>query len=494
MGKIKSAIITAFLVAAIIVLALFATISCNVPGTNGVKRYNSFISNIRLGSSLTGEAYALLYPEGVISSADYDLVVNDSENADSAKYPDKYTSCGGLYVEKDKLGESDDFKNSVASDARIIADRFGKKGYTVSVEDDYSIKVSVPTNFNYAAFSGKDATARSNALSEISHTVKYLMLDGGLSLRDGTEYDSSKSLLSIREDISTYFKSISFYSMAGQYAVRMNLTNEGFDKLNAVITAGESGGTAYFYIGETNLNLTMSLGSDKALTEKTMLYSADKSYAEDFAILLKSVVNGNKLVNSYSYDSNTDEPLALTPVFGEYAAIYLLVAMLLVIAGAIAGSVIKYKKLGLVNAIMVLIYALVIVTATMLIGIQLTIAGAFVAALGLALMCFTNFRVFEAVRAETATGRTIQASVKLGYKKTLFTILDLHVVLLVAALMLTLIGVGEVSACGFIFFIATICSYVLYWFTRLMWFVISSPVKDKFKFCGYKREVLDDED
>ncbi len=495
MSKIKSAIITAFLLAAIIVLALFATVSCNVPGSNGVKRYNSFISSIRLGSAFTGEAYAILYPEGVISSADYDLVVNDSENKDKDEYPDKYTGYGSLYVENDKLGEnSEEFANSVAADAKILADRFGGLGYSVTVEDKYSVKLSVPTNFTYAAFTGKNSDTRSSALSVISHSVQYLILDGALSLRDGSDYDSSKSILPIRDNVSDYFKSVSFYSMAGQYAVKLTLSDEGFEKLNTAVTSGESGKSAYFFVGETNLNLTVSLGT--ALTEKTMLYSAEKSYAEDFSILLKSVADGNLLTNSYNKDgvNNATNIVSLTPVLGEYAAIYLLVAMLLVMTGAIVGSVVKYKKLGLVNAIMVFIYALVLVTSAMLLEIEITVAGAFMAALGLALMCFANFRVFEAVRAETETGRTIQASVKLGYKKTLFTILDLHAILLVAALIVTLIGVGEVAACGFIFFIATISSYVLYWFTRFMWYVISSPVKDKFKFCGYKREVLDDED
>ena len=102
-------------------------------------------------------------------------------------------------------------------------------------------------------------------------------------------------------------------------------------------------------------------------------------------------------------------------------------------------------------------------------------------------------RVFEAVRKETATGRTIQASVKTGYKKTLLSLIDLYVILIVASALVALVCVGELAACGFIFFIGTLASYVLYWFTRLMWFVISSPVKDKFAFCGFKREVYDDE-
>ena len=97
MGKVKSAIITSLLVAALLVLALFATISCNVPGTNNVKRYNSFLSGIHLGSDLTGEAYALLYPKGVISVTDYYLVVNDDDNENKGDYIDKYVSRNGVF-------------------------------------------------------------------------------------------------------------------------------------------------------------------------------------------------------------------------------------------------------------------------------------------------------------------------------------------------------------------------------------------------------------
>ena len=133
------------------------------------------------------------------------------------------------------------------------------------------------------------------------------------------------------------------------------------------------------------------------------------------------------------------------------------------------------------------------IVSLLLLEIQLTIGGAVFVALGLALLTFTNVRVFESVRTETMTGRTIQASVKDGYKKRIFEVLDLHVILLIASIIVALVCVGELAACGFIFFIATIASYVLHWFTRFMWFVISSPVKDKFKFCGFAREVLDDE-
>ena len=186
--------------------------------------------------------------------------------------------------------------------------------------------------------------------------------------------------------------------------------------------------------------------------------------------------------------------IASTPAFGDLAAVLVLVALLLVLVAAIVAPIVKYKKLGLVTALMSWLYALIILMALLLIEIQLTIGVAFVITLGLALLNFTNVKVFEAVRKETLLGRTIQASVKTGYKKTLTTILDLHAILALAAAVIALACVGELAACGLVFFIAVASSYVLYWFTRLMWFVISAPVKDKFKFCGYSREAFDDED
>lgn len=506
MGKVKSAILTALLIAAIVTLSLFSVISCDVPGTNGVSRYNSFLSSIRLGAGLSGEATTLLYPEGVISVSDYNLVAEDADNEDRQEYKDKYVLREGVYVEKDKLENEAEFVESIAADAKILSKRLGEKGYTsysVNVENDckFVIRLSVPTNFTYATYKEYDASARSQALTEISNTFGRLTLNGGISLRNSDTYESSSSLLSIKEDFASYFKGVSYYAMGGQHAVRLQLNDEGFRKLNTILllnsgsdSSSSENQSAYIYVGENNVNLTLTMGT--ALEDKTLYFSSEKSNAQDFAILLGSVVDGNILVNSYNTDTagSGTTIIAATPSMGEYAAIYVLAALLLAFIAAIVGSIVKYKKLGLVHTLMCLIYGLVIIISLMLLEITLTVGGAFMIALGLALLTFTNFRVFEAIRGETLGGRTITASIKSGYKKTLTTILDLHIVVLIASIMVALICVGELAACGFIAFIATLASYVLYWFTRLAWYIISSPVKDKFAFCGFVREVSDEED
>jgi len=320
------------------------------------------------------------------------------------------------------------------------------------------------------------------------------MLDGELTLRDSSTFEGSKSILpSVNDKASDCFKDINVYAMAGRYYVRIIFNKEGLERVKSVV---KDDAKAYFFIGETYLN-GFDLSSDtlSSISQNTLTLNTGKSAAEDYSILLNTAINGKVLTNSYNNDTANSETtiISLTPTFGKHAAIYLFVTVLLAIVAVVLVSVLRYKKLGLVHAMVTLIYALALVIAVMLIEIQITVAGAFAALLGLALLTFTNFRVFEAVRNESALGRTIQAAVKSGYKKTLWTVLDLHIVLVVAALMFTLIGVGELSACGLIFFIATIASYVLYWFTRFMWYVISSPVKDKFKFCGFKREVYDED-
>ena len=66
MGKIKSAVITAIVALATLALFLFGVVSCGLPG--GVNRYNSILASIHLGSELSGDAYAVLLPEGVITA------------------------------------------------------------------------------------------------------------------------------------------------------------------------------------------------------------------------------------------------------------------------------------------------------------------------------------------------------------------------------------------------------------------------------------------
>jgi len=277
--------------------------------------------------------------------------------------------------------------------------------------------------------------------------------------------------------------------MGGQFAVEILLTEKGrevFKEATSTVAATEDK-DILFYVGEEQL---LKLTCDGMLDSESFFISVeDNKTAEDYSILLNSVTTGNPLSLTYKSDELSE---ASAPA-GSVTALMVSIAVAVIFVALVVAGVLKYKKLGVVNSLMVALFVLAIIYALCIIGIQLTLAGVVTALIGLALLVSSNFIVFEETRKQVGLGRTMQAAIKMGYKNTLTTILDMHIVAIIVSIMLTLIGVGEISACGLILLVGSIASYVLYWFTRFMWYVMSEPTKDKFGFGGYTREVYGDE-
>lgn len=506
MSKVKSTVITVLLALLIAVAAFFAFISFPVGKVN---RFNSIASNIHLGADYSGSAYTTIYPKGVLTEAEYNLL----DTAD--KTTEKYTKVGSLYVENEKNPDIDALKAQVACDAAKINARFGKKGYSsysVAVEDELAIKISVPTNYTYAAYKGYDGTGASTELNSASSALSYITADGNLTLRttetsikmddvtyvpvtddmtDDALVSGSKTYsLAGYDDASEYFKSISSRKVGTQAAITFDFTKEGRAKFNSLTSraAASSGHMIYFFVGDTQV---LSFKCENPVDEDSLSLQAESiNTAENAAITLNAAIHGDVLETDYQAIS---EVLASTAEGGENAALFTLIASLIVLVALVVLSIIFYKKLGVVNALMAIIMALVEVYALELLTIQVTLLVILASFVALALLMVGNGIVFAEVKRLVATGRTMQASVKEAYKNVLMSVTDIHIVALVAALLLATVAAGELAACGFIMLIGTVASYVLYWFTRFMWYVMSSPAKDKFAFAGLKRVVYEDD-
>ncbi|MDE5765678.1 MAG: hypothetical protein K2I17_00755 [Clostridia bacterium] len=515
MSKAKSVVITVLLALAVAVAAFFAAIS--FPVANNVKRLNSIASNIHLGARYSGYAYTTVYPEGVITAEEYGGILDDENKADA------YEKVGSLYVEKEKYSDIEQLKADVAADARILNKRFGQKGYSsysVAVEDEVSVKISVPTNFTAAAYKYHDDSSRSASLSEASAALKGITAYGELTLRTSDEsielkdadgntitYESSKKgkdkwvnvaktsdgsktySLAGGDDAAEYFKSVTSRTVGKTAVITFNFTKEGREWFKEMTTraVSSSSQTIYFFVGDrqlVNFNCTEA-GDRSSLT----LQATDSGTAQNSAIAMNSAINGQALTLTYQ-DISVKTSSATG---GENAALLLFIASILVLVGLVVLLVVKYKKLGAVVSLIAFAFALIIVYALCLLNIQVTFAVVLTAMLCLALFVISNAVVFAEVRRLTEGGRTIQASIKDAYKNVIMTVSDMHIVLVIVAILLATVAAGEVAACGLIAVIGVVASYVLYWFTRFMWYVISSPVKDKFKFAGLKRVVYEDD-
>lgn len=511
MSKVKSVIITVLLALAIAVAAFFAVIS--FPVANSVKRINSIASNIHLGADLSGYAYTTVYPEGVITAEEY---VNLEDNSG-------YSQVGGLYYDNTKYEDLDQLKKDVAYDAESLNKRFGQKGYSsysVAVEDGLSIKISVPTNYSYAAYKGNDSSAQSSALSVADAALSSLTAYGELTLRttdtsisltdsnnNAITYDSTKRGKDKWVDIakvdgaktyslangdreSDYFKSITSSTIGNVSRITFNFTDEGRTKFKELTTraSNSSSKTIYFCVGD---RILVNFSCESVVNDKSLVLQASNSEtAENAAIAMNSAAGGSALKLIYQDYKNA---LTTQAAGGENAALFMFIASILVLAGLCAFLIVKYKRLGAVVSTVAVAFALVIVYALYLLNIQVTFAVILTAMLLLGLFVISNAIVFAETKRLTESGRTMQASVKEAYKKVLMTVTDMHIVLVIVAILLATVGVGEVAACGLISVIGVVASYVLYWFTRFMWYTASSPVKDKFRFAGLKRVVYEDD-
>ncbi len=513
MNKVKSAIITAIVVAAIVVAAVFGVASFNIGVAD---RYNSIAANIPLGSEFSGYVYTNVYPEGVLSADDY-AALDDEDKA-------SYEARGGLYVSLEESGfESyEELAAAVESDASVVAARLGDRGLTdfeVTVTDGAAIVAAVPSRYTYAAYKGDSSTDHSNALSVAASTLSMLLADGELTLRTtdgsitvdedaGTTYDTTRfadeytdadilgdgsatyPFVSSNEDVASYFSSVSAFTFGGSHVLTLNLSEEGREAIHTISTyaASSSSQTMYLCIGDTQiLSIPCSATIDTDVMQYTM---STHDAAMDAASVLNSVVSGSQLEVDYQPLVSV---LSGTARGGENAALLAFIGCIVVLAAVCVAFVIKYKKLGGVLAMSCVILALVLLYALNILAIQTGIAVLVTCGLALVLFGAANLWLLAEVRAQCKTGKTMQAAVKAAYKRVLLPVVDIHAVVLVAAILVAAVCAGEAAACGLILVVGTIASYALWWFTRLMWFVCSAPVRNKFAFGGFKREVYGDE-
>ena len=109
------------------------------------------------------------------------------------------------------------------------------------------------------------------------------------------------------------------------------------------------------------------------------------------------------------------------------------------------------------------------------------------------LLCGFDWYAFKNIADEFATGKTLTASIKGGYKKSLALTIDVHVVLFVAALILYFAATGAVlyMATILLFGTAPLCGLL---FGRDPFLLLCAPraAEEKIAFCNFKREETED--
>jgi SecD/SecF fusion protein len=117
-----------------------------------------------------------------------------------------------------------------------------------------------------------------------------------------------------------------------------------------------------------------------------------------------------------------------------------------------------YRFLGLVAVLGLTIYALLYYAAILLFNVTLTLPGFAGLILTIGVAADANVVVFERIKEEVRSGKSVRAAISAGYGKGFHTILDANVVTAITALVLFLIAVASVKGFALMLLLGTLIS------------------------------------
>jgi SecD/SecF fusion protein len=117
-----------------------------------------------------------------------------------------------------------------------------------------------------------------------------------------------------------------------------------------------------------------------------------------------------------------------------------------------------YRFLGLVAVLGLAIYSLFYYAAILLFNVTLTLPGFAGLILTIGVAADANVVVFERIKEEVRSGKSVRAAIAAGYGKGFHTILDANVVTAITALVLFLIAVASVKGFALMLLIGTLIS------------------------------------
>lgn len=370
-----------------IFMAILTFVSFTIPFTiNGVSYdYVSFIDNISLGLDLKGGITAVY----------------------TATLPEEDSST--------------DFSDAMESTIEGLLSILTGQGYTeatVVQQGTNSIRVEVP-----------DVDDPEEVLEMIGEpAVLYFR----------TSDDTSEDPFLSGKDIDDVYAS--YDSSSYSWGVTVEFDNAASIVFSEVTTElASSGGSIYMYLGDTYFSQATV---DSTISGGTTFISGgsitDQASAEEYALNIKSgTFSLNLTMQSSSIVSPTlgDNALTTGVIAGAIGLILIFIFMFLV-----------YGHFGLLANVSLFIYTMLLVFFLQAVpGIQLTLPGIAGIILSIGMAVDANIIIFERIKDEYKEGKTFSGSVKLGYKKSITSILDANITTIIASICLAIFGTSSVQ-------------------------------------------------
>lgn len=264
-----------------------------------------------------------------------------------------------------------------------------------------------------------------------------------------------------------------------EFIVQLTLTDEGSKIFGDVTTENVGGYLPIVYDGEV-----ISYPQVKhAITGGSAEISGQKTFEE--AEVLATQIR----IGSLSLELRELESSVVGAQLGSQAISTSLKAAAIGLVLVMLFMIIMYAVPGVAASIALAIYTALVIATLYLFEITLTLPGIAGIILGIGMAVDANVIIFARIREEIASGKTVNVSMQIGFKKAMSAILDGNITTLIAAIVLMALGTGTVKGFAYTLMISIILSMfsalaVTRW---ILYALYGLGVKDE-KFYGRTKE------
>ena len=305
----------------------------------------------------------------------------------------------------------------------LLRSRLTYLGYTeavVSKAGDTRIKVEIPSIKN-----PEDAVSVLGATAQL----QFLDADGNVVL-DGSDIKSAESI----------YGKTSESSIGSQYYVSVKFNKGAQEKFaQATAAAAQRASENKNYISIVLDNDVISQPSvSKEINDDGCIIEGN--FTEESSSLLASQIN----IGQLPFSLKQVQLSSVGPQLGEKALSTSLMAGLIGIILVAIFMIIMYRIPGVVSVIALAFYVVLVAIILAIARVNLSLPGIAGILLGIGMAVDANVVIFERIKEELRSGKTIRASIDSGFHRAFTAVIDSNVTTLIAALVLFWKGTGTV--------------------------------------------------
>ncbi len=226
------------------------------------------------------------------------------------------------------------------------------------------------------------------------------------------------------------------YRMNGTtHGVYITFTKEGKEKFARLTrTAASGSGSINIYLNKDYDNGQAISISEEITTGYAFISTSSKSNAKLYA----TQINNSKYGLNLTMEGSAN---MVHSTLATWQKAMFITASMALILGSVIYLIVKYKQLGLVSSLAMIMFALIsIITFSLVPQIRLTIASYVGMVLGYVLTFTCMLMLLNTCSKEYAMGKKLPSSLKSGYKKAVMPIIDTLIVAMVICLVAFIFG------------------------------------------------------